>query len=75
MSEPVDVPIRDESIRLGQFLKLANLVDSGADAKAAVVAGQVQVNGVVDKRRGWLLKPGDVVALGGVSARVVSRAG
>ena len=27
-SEPVDVPIRDESIRLGQFLKLANLVES-----------------------------------------------
>lgn len=26
-----EVPIRDESIRLGQFLKLANLVDSGAD--------------------------------------------
>jgi ribosome-associated protein len=74
MSEPVDVPIRDDSIRLGQFLKLANLVDSGADAKAAVVAGQVFVNGVVDKRRGWLLQHGDVVAVGGVSARVVSRA-
>ena len=28
---PVDVPIRDESIRLGQFLKLANLVETGAD--------------------------------------------
>ena len=32
MSQPVDVPIRDESIRLGQFLKLANLVESGAEA-------------------------------------------
>ena len=28
-----DVPIRDGSIRLGQFLKLANLVESGAEAK------------------------------------------
>jgi ribosome-associated protein YbcJ (S4-like RNA binding protein) len=25
-SEPVDVPIRDESIRLGKFLKVANMV-------------------------------------------------
>ncbi|MDY6999156.1 MAG: RNA-binding S4 domain-containing protein, partial [Actinomycetota bacterium] len=31
-----EVPIRDESIRLGQFLKLANLIDSGADAKAVI---------------------------------------
>ena len=29
----VDVPIRDESIRLGQFLKLADLIDNGAEAK------------------------------------------
>ena len=33
MPEPYDVPIRDESIRLGQFLKLANLGESGAEAK------------------------------------------
>ncbi len=39
MTQPVDVPIRDESIRLGQFLKLANLVESGADAKPVIAAG------------------------------------
>ena len=38
MSESV-VPLRDESIRLGQFLKLADLVDTGADAKGAARAG------------------------------------
>ena len=27
MSEPIDVPVRDGGIRLGQFLKLANAVD------------------------------------------------
>lgn len=72
MSEPVDVPIRDGSIRLGQFLKLANLVDSGADAKALIVAGEVLVNGEVDRRRGWQLHPGDVVTVGGQAARVAS---
>ncbi len=35
-----DVPIRDESIRLGQFLKLADLIDSGADARAAIADGR-----------------------------------
>lgn len=72
MSEPLDVPIRDGSIRLGQFLKLANLVDSGADAKALIVAGEVLVNGEVDRRRGWQLHPGDVVTVRGQSARVAS---
>jgi ribosome-associated protein len=66
-----DVPIRDESIRLGQFLKLANLVESGADAKPVVQDGLVTVNGEVETRRGRQLAPGDVVTLGGLSARVI----
>jgi ribosome-associated protein len=65
-----DVPIRDESIRLGQFLKLANLIDTGSDAKALMIQGQVTVNGDVETRRGRQLVPGDVVSLGGVEARV-----
>lgn len=64
------VPIRDESIRLGQFLKLANLVDSGADAKALLAEGVVLVNGEVETRRGRQLARGDVVGLGGAEARV-----
>ena len=65
-----DVPIRDESIRLGQFLKLANLIDSGSDAKELMVQGLVTVNGEVETRRGRQLVPGDVVSLGGAEARV-----
>lgn len=72
MSEPLDVPISDESIRLGQFLKLANLVESGAEAKPLITSGQVQVNGEVETRRGRQLAQGDVVALAGQSARVAS---
>ncbi|GAB2884074.1 RNA-binding S4 domain-containing protein [Nocardioides pacificus] len=70
MSTPVDVPIRDESIRLGQFLKLANLIDSGADVKPLMADGAVEVNGEVETRRGRQLAKGDVVTLGGQSARV-----
>lgn len=65
-----DVPIRDESIRLGQFLQLAGLIDSGADAKAVIGDGMVSVNGEVDTRRGRQLRPGDVVEFAGRRARV-----
>ena len=65
-----DVPIRDEMIRLGQFLKLANLIDSGADAKAVLADGLVRVNGDPEARRGRQLHPGDVVDLAGRRARV-----
>ncbi|ABK70700.1 RNA-binding S4 domain-containing protein [Mycolicibacterium smegmatis] len=68
--KPDDVPIRDESIRLGQFLKLAALIDTGADAKAVIADGQVTVNGEVELRRGRQLHAGDEVALGSRSARV-----
>jgi ribosome-associated protein len=67
-----DVPIRDESIRLGQFLKLANLIETGSDAKVVTADGLVQVNGEVETRRGRQLVVGDVVTLGPASARVAS---
>lgn len=69
-----DVPIRDESIRLGQLLKLASLIEVGGDAKVVLADGLVQVNGEVEIRRGRQLRDGDVVALGGQSVRVVSEA-
>jgi ribosome-associated protein len=67
-----EVPIRDESIRLGQFLKLANLIDSGSDAKELMIQGAVTVNGEVETRRGRQLVKGDVVALAGQRARVAA---
>ena len=71
-SEPTDVPVNEGTIRLGQFLKLANLVESGAEAKQLIVSGLVQVNGEVETRRGRQLDQGDVVSLAGQSARVSS---
>jgi ribosome-associated protein len=64
------VPIRDASIRLGQFLKLADLVDQGADAKPLLASGEVTVNGEIETRRGRRLVKGDVVTLAGADARV-----
>ncbi|BBH16413.1 hypothetical protein Back2_07000 [Nocardioides baekrokdamisoli] len=69
-----DVPIREEMIRLGQFLKLASLVEHGGQAKEVIAAGEVVVNGEVDVRRGRQLRAGDLVSFGGQTVRVVNEA-
>jgi len=58
-----DVPIRGEVIRLGQLLKHAGLVDSGAEAKRVLGEGLVTVNCEPEVRRGRQLHVGDVVVL------------
>lgn len=65
-----EVPIRDSVIRLGQFLKLAGAVESGADVKQVLAEDQVTVNGVAEHRRGRQLVRGDEVGLGGEVFRV-----
>lgn len=60
-----EVFIRDEFIKLGQALKLANLVASGVDAKFVVQDGLVKVNGEVCTMRGKKLVDGDEVTFEG----------
>ena len=60
-----EVIIRDEFIKLGQALKLANLVESGVDAKFVVQDGLVLVNGEVCTQRGKKLVNGDKVSFEG----------
>ena len=55
--------IRDDMIRLGQALKLANVVEDGVDARDVITSGQILVNGVVETRRGRQLHVGDVITL------------
>jgi ribosome-associated protein len=66
----MDVKIKDESIKLGQFLKLANLIESGSEAKQVLAGGVVRVNGDVESRRGRQLVVGDSVSLGSQIANV-----
>ena len=65
-----DLPIRGESIRLGQALKLSGLAESGGEARALVEDGAVTVNAEVETRRGRQLRHGDVVALGDEALRI-----
>lgn len=65
-----DMAITGDTIRLGQLLKLANLIDQGADAKLLLAQDQVTVNGEVETRRGRQLVRGDVVTVDKTSVRV-----
>ncbi|HEY3436915.1 MAG TPA: RNA-binding S4 domain-containing protein [Actinotalea sp.] len=57
------VDVQEGGIRLGQFLKLAGIADSGAQARALLTDGEVSVNGEVEQRRGRQLTSGDEVVV------------
>jgi len=65
-----EVTITTDSIRLGQFLKLADLVEVGSDVKDLLADGEVEVNGEPEDRRGRQLVRGDVVSVSGAVLRV-----
>ncbi|MCO6672160.1 RNA-binding S4 domain-containing protein [Cutibacterium avidum] len=50
-------------IRLGQYLKFANLADTGGQARELIASGKVTVNGEAETRRGRQLHPGDEVTV------------
>ena len=56
----------EDSIRLGQLLKLVDAVPTGAQVKDVLVAGGVRVNGEPEERRGRQLRTGDVISLEGM---------
>lgn len=55
------IRIQSPYITLGQFLKLANIIQSGGQAKAFISGNQIEVNGVSTCQRGKKLYPGDRV--------------
>lgn len=74
MAEEFPVVEVSGTIRLGQFLKLAGLVEDGVHARLLIQSEDVSVNGQVETRRGRQLQSGDSVAIhlpgGIVGARV-----
>ncbi len=59
------VEINTETIQLDQFLKWANLVGSGGEAKNLIQAGEVMVNEEIEYSRSREIKPGDMVQISG----------
>jgi ribosome-associated protein len=67
-----EIAIQGQTIRLGQLLKLAGLVDSGSEAKALLASGSVSVNGAPETRRGRQLHDGDSVRFEDQELRVLA---
>lgn len=56
-----ELVVHDTGIRLGQLLKLAEMVETGSEAKTLLATGTVEVNGEQEVRRGRQLQDGDEV--------------
>ena len=67
-----DVKISTEFIRLGQLVKLLDLVDTSGQVTVYLLSNEILVNGVDEKRRGKKLYPNDVVTLDGEEYRICS---
>jgi len=67
-----EIPVRSEFIRLDAFLKLANAVESGGQAKMVIQEGKVRVNGEACLARGRKLRAGDVVRYAGENYKVTA---
>ena len=67
----LEIKIRDEFIKLGQALKLAELVSDGVEAKYVINDGLVKVNGEVDTRRGRKVYVGDVITYENQEIKVI----
>lgn len=70
MSAVQSFKIKDDHIKLGQVLKAVGIVESGVDAKYAILDGLVKVNGNVELQRGKKLYPGDVVEYQGETLKI-----
>ncbi|QQZ09455.1 S4 domain-containing protein YaaA [Heyndrickxia vini] len=68
-----NVSIETEIITLGQFLKLAEVIQSGGMAKWFLSEHDVFVNGEQDQRRGRKLSVGDRIEIPSVGNFVISR--
>ncbi|NLO09051.1 MAG: RNA-binding S4 domain-containing protein [Clostridiales bacterium] len=67
----VQIKLREEFIKLGQAIKAAGLVGSGADAKSEILDGKVKVNGQIETQRGKKLHEGDIVEFDGEKIEII----
>ena len=65
-----DFAITGDMIRLGQLLKAADFVDSGAEVKDLLAEAIITVNGEPEARRGRQLVRGDVIVVGEDEIRI-----
>ncbi|GHH97922.1 S4 domain-containing protein YaaA [Neobacillus kokaensis] len=69
---PEKIKLDTEFITLGQFLKLAEIIQSGGMAKWFLSEHEVFINGEQDQRRGRKLRAGDKVEIPGFGEFVIT---
>jgi S4 domain protein YaaA len=67
-----NITIYTDYVTLGQFLKIADIISSGGEAKIFLAENEVIINGEVDNRRGKKLRDGDKVSVLGQDYLVVN---
>ena len=58
-----NIQIDSEFITLGQFLKVADIISSGGEAKSFLAENMILINGEEDRRRGRKLYKDDIVEI------------
>ena len=69
--ETVEIREGEEFIKLGQALKLADLVSDGVRAKYAILDEEVKVNGEICTMRGKKLRTDDIAEYDGRSIKIL----
>lgn len=62
----MEIIIKTEFIKLGQFLKFSNILSSGGDVKEFLLNQEVYVNGEIENRRGRKLYPNDTILVNSI---------
>ena len=63
IKKTTEITINTEYITLGQFLKLADIIQSGGEAKSFLAQNEVEIDGVLDNRRGRKLRGGEIIEI------------
>ena len=67
-----EIKIYTEYVTLGQFLKLADIIQTGGEAKLFLSENRIIINGEEDNRRGRKLRDGDIVEVLGKNYKIVN---
>ena len=63
IKKTTEISIFTDYITLGQFLKLADIIESGGEAKSFLAENRVIIDGEEDNRRGRKLRGGEVIEI------------
>lgn len=67
-----EILINTPYVTLGQFLKLADIIQSGGEAKLYLANNKVLINNEEDNRRGRKLKDGDIIKIKEKTYRIIN---